>query len=1285
MFIDLLIQNPEHAFVVNQRNLAICNLPDLSSLRNLQHLDLSGNNQLLANQQTIDQLSALSDGLSNLRFLDLSGTGLSDAEWIFQLPSLAILRISSNNLNRLWKSSQFEPACLKLKVLNVSHNKLIQLPPEIRYLTNLKQLYIYNNKLAQLPTEIRYLTNLTELIAYANQLTDLPSSIRFLTKLNELKLNNNQLSHLPCEIRFLTNLMEINISDNVFDTPLQEPDFVDSFQPSNHLTQSRNGKEIVAYAEEWSRGQVRLNRFKVALVGDGAAGKTSLKNTLLNQNQQATPRTTSILRHEWQPPHVSDWMFDVWDFPGQAQHYATHNLFLSDWQCVFVIVCDVSLSNWESRLEYWVSFLRCKSSFVIDRYHRHHFSNDYLSRNDTSKSMDPRVAFTCIVVGSHFDLVPAIKRQARTKDVSYKVKDLSSSTSLRHITFACGGIFNLASSGGIGSLVALLVDHGNKMSLSSRSLVPSSYKQVLKWIQDKRSSLSCTIDSEDEGVSPNDEAPLVTMGELLESINAERCWIDHQRLVWILKQLHSFGEIAFMPLEVPPGHLQQDELEIGAQPVALSFNWLLARIGELFDKPDSSRDSASQVDVISHRQALISDAAGSLTTFDLRKIWNINRPQCESVATILESMMLCYRKITEGSASRELSSSHANLRFVFPLLLPELDDNKRVQMLQSAPPHISRRSRRDLHSVPLAHCRWIRSDGVEALPPGSFGLLQVELFNRIQSVKPTAHKYRLNVCGSNIDGMDDEYLIWRKLDTKNYLHETHIAIDGDISIVISFHNPSLTILPAECLDSSRSPLGGSTSGPLDSMMSCCLLGEAASSDLSFKVWRSLIAMIHRLCHDHTYSRKHNPRTAGIREEIPCIECVRARWPSTSRFSVCRVVSVEECRTSTVRSKYRCSVTKEEVFFRTLLSTTDSPPTTDRPPSAASLAQCAIDQENTEQQEITELNAALWDLSRSLQSSGITVLTTLKSNLCGLASSIVLHLDAVRLCNCPFAWRCESQVIEDGSFARVDVIMVMIPALPNRSVKIDLKSNKCSFVVTPTKPTSTSSSRGISIGDESLNTIWNSFRSAIEGFADEYREKLKIQPINSSSERLVSVTEANDCSTMSCRLILDCIPVSINAALQSPSNNPLILYRKMQSDGANIQKCFTQECSLDRYSPLPTNGKLMICAMVHAVSLIDCIDAPLSLFSSIVLNEFEWQGWTGDEVDEIEQSLMIFISVWRLCWNRVRLECEKRMFTHCFDERTGSSRLSEHATHFISLSELELLVELKRAVSGAPQA
>jgi len=101
-----------------------------------------------------------------------------------------------------------------LTELNLLANQITSLPPEIGQLTNLKELRLSNNQLASLPVEIWQLTNLTTLDLSNNQLSLLPAEIGRLKNLTSLFISNNQLASLPAEIGQLTNLTALHLSDN---------------------------------------------------------------------------------------------------------------------------------------------------------------------------------------------------------------------------------------------------------------------------------------------------------------------------------------------------------------------------------------------------------------------------------------------------------------------------------------------------------------------------------------------------------------------------------------------------------------------------------------------------------------------------------------------------------------------------------------------------------------------------------------------------------------------------------------------------------------------------------------------------------------------------------------------------------------------------------------------------------------------------------------------------------------------------------------------------------------
>ncbi|MBS3903918.1 MAG: hypothetical protein KGZ39_01160 [Simkania sp.] len=84
-------------------------------------------------------------------------------------------------------------------------------------LTQLTDLDVSGNRLEELPEEIVELSRLTTLKAYSNQLRSLPKDIGKLQKLDALDISENNLLELPVGIGELVNLTSLDLSEN----PLQ--------------------------------------------------------------------------------------------------------------------------------------------------------------------------------------------------------------------------------------------------------------------------------------------------------------------------------------------------------------------------------------------------------------------------------------------------------------------------------------------------------------------------------------------------------------------------------------------------------------------------------------------------------------------------------------------------------------------------------------------------------------------------------------------------------------------------------------------------------------------------------------------------------------------------------------------------------------------------------------------------------------------------------------------------------------------------------------------------------
>ncbi len=145
--------------------------------------------------------------------LDLSNKGLTEIpiEEIRQLSRLTSLDLSNNKIMQIPRTiTQLS----NLNSLYLNSNQITQIPEEIGQLSNLNSLYLNSNQIRQIPEEIGQLSNLNSLYLNSNQITQIPEEIGQLSNLNSLYLNSNQITQIPKGIGQLFNLNSLDLSSN---------------------------------------------------------------------------------------------------------------------------------------------------------------------------------------------------------------------------------------------------------------------------------------------------------------------------------------------------------------------------------------------------------------------------------------------------------------------------------------------------------------------------------------------------------------------------------------------------------------------------------------------------------------------------------------------------------------------------------------------------------------------------------------------------------------------------------------------------------------------------------------------------------------------------------------------------------------------------------------------------------------------------------------------------------------------------------------------------------------
>ncbi len=263
----------------------------------------------------ITQLPEQIGQLTNLQLLHLGGNQLSTLpEQIGQLVNLQRLDLSQNRLSTLPEQIA---QLANLQELKVYGNQLTTLPEQLGRLTNLRTLFLDGNQLKRLPRSIGKLERLNQLdlgddvISWGNPLVDLPVEIRNLTQLKRLDVSGCPQLNLPPEIVAK------------YDSPQEILDyyFRAQTQPARPLNEA---KVLVVGEAEVGKTSLIKQLFGIGefdLREDQTHGIVIHRHDLTVKSPHPGPlpegegdRTVRL---------------NVWDFGGQEIMHATHQFFLT--------------------------------------------------------------------------------------------------------------------------------------------------------------------------------------------------------------------------------------------------------------------------------------------------------------------------------------------------------------------------------------------------------------------------------------------------------------------------------------------------------------------------------------------------------------------------------------------------------------------------------------------------------------------------------------------------------------------------------------------------------------------------------------------------------------------------------------------------------------------------------------------------------------------------------------------------------------------------------------------
>ena len=328
---------------------------DLSPLKDLKTLQLL---EIIATQ--VSDLSPLKD-LKTLQLLSAFETQVSDLSPLKDLTALNILSVSNTQVADLSPLKHLTA----LYKLDVSDTQVSDLSP-LKDLKALQQLSVSNTQVSDL-SSLKELTALQELYVSNTQVSDL-SPLKELTALQELYVFNTQVKDLSPLKKLIETGIEVkwevwDAGKGIYikDTPLSNPPI--------EIAKQGNAAILRYWAEQERAGKKRLNEARLLVVGQGGAGKTTLKEKLKDPKAampapDATTRGIVIEPLKFKDTGGEDFTLQIWDFGGQnIQHYA-HQFFMSD-SAVYALLSNEREQN--PNFQYWLNIIELlgKDSPVI--------------------------------------------------------------------------------------------------------------------------------------------------------------------------------------------------------------------------------------------------------------------------------------------------------------------------------------------------------------------------------------------------------------------------------------------------------------------------------------------------------------------------------------------------------------------------------------------------------------------------------------------------------------------------------------------------------------------------------------------------------------------------------------------------------------------------------------------------------------------------------------------------------------------------------------------------------
>ncbi|XP_068716726.1 leucine-rich repeat serine/threonine-protein kinase 2-like isoform X1 [Montipora capricornis] len=307
---------------------------------------------------------------------------------IHNLEKLCVLDLRNNQLKSVSVCLLEMPT---LRDLKLSGNKIMELPGRCNWSPSIRSLYLSDNSLQTLPMCMAQ-AKLTLLQLAKNNLYEVPLCVCEIITLEFLDLSANpRLTQLPNQMGRLRNIRSLKLEH--LDQLTDPPDRI-----------KQDGVKTIMYLRNSLRTCQGYYTVKLMLVGRAEQGKTTLMHRLMrdytyNTNSPTNGIDIDDFRYNRNAfglfSNYPEYTFQVWDFGGQEDFYATHQCFLST-LALYLLVWN--LEEGESGIEMLKSWL------------------DTIFATTSNTSL--------IIVGTHLDKVRRNKEPGFPERMQQLVKEL---------------------------------------------------------------------------------------------------------------------------------------------------------------------------------------------------------------------------------------------------------------------------------------------------------------------------------------------------------------------------------------------------------------------------------------------------------------------------------------------------------------------------------------------------------------------------------------------------------------------------------------------------------------------------------------------------------------------------------------------------------------------------------------------------------------------------------------------------------------------------------------------